>query len=270
MITAGIDVGIENVKVVILEDGKAIGRSKGRSGGWKRLAATETALGEALRDAGKTAGDVSRTVATGKGKFDVASIAGDVITEPVAALKAAQFLCQEVTTVVDVGADETLVASVNEKGRIEQLVINEKCAAGVGSFLRNMARRLELSLADMDGLPPVAPDGSTVSDGCIVFGELDALNLLNNGVSAKEVASAVTASAVIRVTNSINDITVPRLDKVVLLGGLTKNTAFVKALNARSKIEFAIPEDAEYGGALGAALYAAGWGDSYYMENKTA
>jgi activator of 2-hydroxyglutaryl-CoA dehydratase len=38
------------------------------------------------------------------------------------------------------------------------------------------------------------------------------------------------------------------------VGGVAKNSAFVKALKNLSKLEFAIPEDAEYAGALGAAL----------------
>jgi benzoyl-CoA reductase subunit D len=267
MLTAGIDIGVENVKIVILEDEKIIGRGKGRSGGWNRLAAANAALDAALQEAGKTKDEITRIAATGKGKIDLSSIAADTITEPVAAVIAARFLEPDVTTVVDAGADETLVASIGEKGHIEQLSINEKCAAGVGSFLRNMARRLELSMTEMSGLPPAADGGPTVSDGCIVFGELDALNLLNNGVSPKEIASAVTASAAIRVMNTVNDITVPRRDHVVLLGGLTENAAFCRALEERSKIDFVIPPDADYGGALGTALFAAEWGGSCFTEN---
>ena len=36
MTTVGIDMGIENIKIVVLQDGKIIGRGKGRSGGAKR------------------------------------------------------------------------------------------------------------------------------------------------------------------------------------------------------------------------------------------
>jgi activator of 2-hydroxyglutaryl-CoA dehydratase len=42
----------------------------------------------------------------------------------------------------------------------------------------------------------------------------------------------------------------------VWIGGLAKNRAVVDGLKARSGIGFIIPEDAEYGGALGAAVIA--------------
>ena len=52
MITAGIDMGMENVRVVILKDEKVVGRGKGVSGGAKRASAAEAALADALKEAG--------------------------------------------------------------------------------------------------------------------------------------------------------------------------------------------------------------------------
>jgi benzoyl-CoA reductase subunit D len=265
IITAGIDMGIESVKVIIMQNGKIIGRGKGRSGGAKRLSAAEAALQDALQYAGLSAEKITKTIATGKGKFDLPFV-DDCYTEPITAAKAVEFLCPGTTCVVDVGADETMVLTLDKEARIQEMVINEKCAAGVGSFIRNMARRLELTLEEMSALPHIATDSATVSDGCVVFAELDALSLLNRGVPPKEIAMAITTTAAVRSCTVINDITVPALDSVVLLGGLTKNAAFVRALKAISGIDFVIPDEAEYAGALGAALLAAGWGAHHFIE----
>jgi activator of 2-hydroxyglutaryl-CoA dehydratase len=159
---------------------------------------------------------------------------------------------------MDAGCDETLVVTFTGDGKIQQPVLNEKCAAGVGGFLQNMARRLELSLEEMSALPPIAEGGAVVNDGCVVFAELDALSLLNQGVSPGEIASAVTDAAAIRACTVISDVTIPAFDRVVLLGGLTKNKAFVHALETRAGFAFIIPEKAEYAGAFGAALIAVG------------
>lgn len=256
MITAGIDVGMENVKVVIFQDGKIIGRGKNRSGGIKREQMTEKALQTALEQAGIAREEIEKNVATGKGKYDI-SFADDWVTEPITAKLGARFLCPEATCVVDVGADETLVETLVDD-RIEQFLVNEKCSAGLGSLLRNMARRLELTMEEMNNLPPMKEDGPRVSDGCPVFAELDALSLLNDGIPPKEIATALTFSAAVRVSATIKDITIPHWDCVVLLGGLTINSAFVQALSKCSGITFTIPEEADYAGALGAALFAAG------------
>ena len=256
MISVGIDIGIENVKAVVVQDGQIKGRAKARSGGAGRNAAAEAARQAALDEAGLTAADIAGTVATGKGKFDVA-FANRQVTEAVAAAKAAKHLRPDATCVMGLGADEMLVLTFAPEGNIGEAVLNEKCAAGVGSFLRKMAMFLDLTQDEMGGLPPIAPDGPTVNDGCVVFAELDALSLLNRGVPPTAVASALTDAAAIRACTVINDITIPALDCVVLVGGLTKNAAFVEALKARSGLDFVIPDDAEYAGALGAALLGA-------------
>jgi len=256
MITAGIDVGIENAKIIIMQDGKILGRGKNLSGGFKRLEAVEEALADALADAGLEREALERTVSTGKGKFDLPFV-DRAVTEPITAAKAARFLCPDVSTSVTVGADETLVLTIKQDNKVGEFVVNEKCAAGLGYFLKYMAMRLGFTLDDMSELPRKEDGGPSVNDGCIVFAELDALSLLNHGVSAREIASAITDAAAVRACMTINDITVPNRECVVLTGGLTKNAAFVAALKAYSGIEFVIPEEAEYAGAIGAALFAA-------------
>ena len=60
MITAGVDVGIETVKVVVLKDGKVVSRSTASSGGADRGTSAEKAWQEALKSAGMKAGRTSK------------------------------------------------------------------------------------------------------------------------------------------------------------------------------------------------------------------
>jgi predicted CoA-substrate-specific enzyme activase len=253
MITAGIDVGLEYIKAVIVKDGKIIGRARGQSGGAGRAAHAQVVYDEALKEAGVAAGDVAKIFTTGKGKYDV-PFAADRWAESVTAVKGARGLCPEATTVVDIGADEILISTIKSDGRVGEFTINEKCVAGVGLFLEYMADRLGLS---MDEMNTVKPSDKTVSDVCVPFAELDALSLLNQDLAPVEIAAAVTDAAAARAATTINDITVPAKDCVLLCGGLTKNAAFVKALEKLTEIKFQIPADAEYSMALGAALVAA-------------
>ena len=254
MITAGIDVGVENAKIVILKDGKIAGRASGESGGAGRAAAVDQLWKQALGSAGISAGDVGKVVVTGKGKHNI-SFADDQVTEPMAACKAAQFFYPDATAVMDAGADETLVATIKGE-KIGEFVINEKCAAGIGKFLAYMARRLEMTPEEMGKLGRPGKDADTVNDGCMVFAELDALGLLNRGVSPKDVAAAAVEAAAVRASTVLFDITIPKWNKFVLVGGVAKNTAFVSALKAYAGIDIVVPEGAEYAGALGAAVFA--------------
>ena len=255
MITAGIDVGVETVKAVVLRDGSIAGYGKALSGGATRAMSAELAYANALQMAGLSAADISKTVATGKGKYDV-TFADDRITEPICAANAAKYYNPESTCAVDVGADETLALTMGETKHIEQFVLNEACAAGIGCFIKHIAKRLDLTLEEISEISPPAQGASRLNAACAVFAELDALDLLNNGVPPKEVAAAILDAAAVRVSAVINDITFPSFEVSLLFGGLSKNKAFVKALESYSGISFTIPENSEYAGALGAALFA--------------
>ena len=254
MITAGIDVGLAYTKAVIMKDGKVAGKACGLSGGAGRPAAVKAVYEKALADAGIKASDVEKVFATGKGKFDV-DFADDKLTEAVVAAKAAKLFDPKATTVVDMGADEIVVATL-DGDKISEFVINEKCGAGIGLFMEDFADRFEMTLEELGALE--GPLTVTVNDGCIVFAELDALSLINRGTCVKEVGKAINDACAWRANRAINDIYRPALDCVVLLGGLVKNGAFLKALEKASGLKYVVPEDAVFGGAIGAAALAAG------------
>ena len=148
MITAGIDVGIESLKVVILKDGKVIARGSGLSGGANRGKNAEKVWEETLTEAKLKPSDVSKVVATGQGKQDVA-FASDRVTEPVADARAARFLYPKATSVVDIGADQVRVITLGKGDKILEVVMNQKCAAGLGIFLKSMARTLGMTLDEI-------------------------------------------------------------------------------------------------------------------------
>jgi activator of 2-hydroxyglutaryl-CoA dehydratase len=159
---------------------------------------------------------------------------------------------------VDIGADQTRVITLGDGNSIREVVLNQKCSAGLGIFLKYMARRLDMTLDEMSVISLNGHKDFPLNDGCTVFAELDALSLLNRNASREEVAHLINEMAAIRVNSILNDKIKPNKDSTVLVGGVSRNAALVKALERRSGINFLVPEQAEYAGALGAALIAAG------------
>ena len=258
MITAGVDVGFETIQAVIIQDGKILGRACGLSAGGYQTYRVEAVWQEALTFAKITANDVEKVAATGEGK-EVVAFAQKRITEPLAEAKAGKYYFPQATSVVDVGADQVRVVTIGQKdGAIDEFVLNQKCAAGVGAFLKDFAiRRLGWTLEQLSALPHNVAGDSMVSDGCRVFAELDALSLLNHGKSPQVVAGAVVEAMAVRISSVLKDKVRPARDTTVLLGGVAKNKALVAALQVRTGISFLIPDDACYGCAVGAALIAA-------------
>lgn len=268
MITAGIDLGIESVKAVILKDGKILARSTASSGGADRGTSADKVWKDALKSAGISASDVSKVVATGQGKLDVNFAAGNVV-EPVAEAKAAHFLFPSAKSVVDVGADQVRVVTFDVSGNIVEVVLNQKCAAGIGIFLRSIARRLGMTLEEMSSLkakrtasinnPSGISNGKVaVNDNCAVFADLDSIALAHDKTPKTVIVQAINEAMAVRINSVLNDKIIPEKDTTVLIGGIARNSGVVSALKMRSGINFLIPDNPEYAGALGAALIAAG------------
>jgi len=250
MIFVGIDAGIENTKVVVMKDREVIGRTMVSTGGFDRLEQVQKAYDLALATARASKKDVKSVVSTGKGKFDI-SFADARITEAIATAHAVRFLVPEATSFMSVGADETIAATLGDTRLIQEYVINQKCSAGLGTFLTYLARRLEQKLEDIDA---AESDAGRINEGCIVFSELDSLSLVNNGASPVSVMSSAIKAVAVRAANIMNDLTIPSNKFPVLIGGLTKSAAFVNALETALGLKFHIPDNAEYAGAIGAVI----------------
>jgi benzoyl-CoA reductase subunit D len=252
MITAGVDVGLRNIKIVILDGDKIIARGIALSGAAGRAKAIEKLWEETMKSGGIDKDDVSRVAATGEGKYDV-FFADKFVVEPVADARAAKFILPSAKTVADAGACQTRVVTLGEDTEIIETVLNQKCMGGLGLFLEVMADRLGMSL---DEIANAKTGELVVNDGCPVFAELDALEALNAGASRADVMGAATESVAVRLNSILNDKVGVSKDATVFIGGLAKNNAVVEALKKRSGVNFAIPDEPEYGTALGAALIA--------------
>jgi (R)-2-hydroxyacyl-CoA dehydratese activating ATPase len=256
MITGGIDIGIESIKAVVLKDGRVLSRSTASSGGADRGANAEKVWQDALKSAGLKAMEVNKVVVTGQGKYDV-RLAVERVVEPVAAVKAARFLYPSARAVVDAGADQVRVVILDASGNVTETVLNQKCAAGIGIFLRSIARRLGISLEEMSRMTGKARSKVMVNDCCAVFAELDSIALVQDETPTQDIVQAIHEAMAVRINSVLNDKVVPDKNTTVLVGGLAMNEGIVKALKKCSGIKFMIPEQPEYACALGAALIAA-------------
>lgn len=254
MLVAGIDMGIENTKAVIMKDNCIIGYSIVSTGGIDRPEQARRVYDEALRAAGMATDDIEIVTATGKGKYDIPFASG-IVSETTAVARSARYYFPETSGVMSVGADETIAVTLGNERLVHEYALNQKCTAGLGTFLKYLAIRLELTetqAGNCDGT-----DAGVINDGCAVFSELDALSLLNGGAPRKAIMSSAIKAAAARAATVYNDLTIPPAGGVVLVGGLANNMAFVKALEKYLAIRFLKCENAEYCGAVGAALHDA-------------
>jgi benzoyl-CoA reductase subunit D len=253
MITAGIDMGTQSVKTVILKDGKVLARSKAFSGFETSKVAEET-LAEALARAKLTKSDLDQVTATGSG-MEMALVSDSTTSMMGADAKAGVWLFPAGRTIIDVGAEEARAVKCDDRGVMIDFVVNERCAAGAGAFIEAMARALEVKLEEMGPLSLKAERASPINASCVIFGESDVVTLIHRQESKPEIARAVFDAMADRVSSMIFRLGLT--PEVVLVGGAAKDVGFVASLKRKLGVDVLIPEYPEFAGALGAALIAA-------------
>ncbi len=254
MITAGMDMGAKTTKVVVLRDGEVVGRAMELAG--LDAAGTAAAVMEAaLSQAGVTAGDLQRVVATGAGRQD-APLANHTRTDISCAALAASRLFPGARSVLDVGAEQGRAIRLNRAGKVMDFAINDKCAAGAGAFTEAMARALEVPLEELGELSLQSEEAISMNAQCVVFAESEVVSMIHSNVARPDMARAVHDAIAARLVSMLR--AVGWAPPVVLLGGMARNVGFVDSLRRGLGLdELCVPDHVQHCGALGAALAAA-------------
>jgi len=254
MITAGIDCGAKNTKTVIIKDGEVIGKGLVLTG-FDPEKAVEESLDIAIQAAGIARIDIRRICGTGSGKNAV-KFADDDINDIKAMSKGAIFFFPNARTVADVGAEEGRAAKIDEKGNPVDFAINEKCAAGAGVFIEAMARALEVSVEEMGLLSLQSNRKIPMNAQCVVFAESEVVGLIHAKTEKQDISKAIHDAMASRIVSMIRQIGVNK--DVAMIGGVGYNPGFVAAMLRELKVEEVyIPDEPEYGAAVGAAVVAA-------------
>ncbi|MFZ5645998.1 MAG: acyl-CoA dehydratase activase [Bacillota bacterium] len=253
MITAGVDVGNKFTKVIIMKDGQILSRSMVLSGFDQKQAANE-AFDKAVSEACIGRGDVQYVMATGAGKGEV-DFANGTLTEVGANVRGAVYFFPTGRSVIDVGAEEGRAIKCDDRGKIVDFAINEKCAAGAGSFTEAMARALEVELEEMGPLALKSTKNIPMNAQCAVFAESEVVSLIHSKISKEDISKAIHDAIASRIISMARRVGVEK--DLVMTGGVGRNVGFVKALGDGLEMQVLVPDDPEFVSAVGAAIAAA-------------
>jgi len=257
MITAGVDVGAETVKVAIMNQNQVLGWSIVRAG-LDRKASAEEALELAIKEAGIPRGDIKRTVATGTGRREV-PYADESIVEIIADAKGVAFLLPSARTVIDVGAEEARGIRLNSLGKVQDFAKNDKCAAGVGAFVASMARALEITVEDMGPISLKSQQEIPMNVTCVVFAESEVVSLIHSQVPKEDIARAIHDAISTRTISMVKRVGTEK--DIAFIGGVAHNIGVIDSLQNLLGTDVLIPENPQIVGAIGAALIAREQGD---------
>jgi bzd-type benzoyl-CoA reductase Q subunit len=254
-ITAGVDVGSVSSQAVIMVDGELFAYSNMRTGSDSPDSARK-AMEWALEDTKMTLDDIHYVVGTGYGRVNV-PFANRAITEIACHARGGNYMYgPTVRTILDMGGQDCKAIRCDQRGKVTNFLMNDKCAAGTGRGMEVFADLLSVSIEDVGDMSlDVDEEPPPVSSTCVVFAKSEASSLLREGWSKNRVLAAYCSAMAHRIMSLLDRISVEK--DFAITGGIAKNIGVVTRLekelgmnSLRSKY------DTQIAGALGGALFA--------------
>jgi predicted CoA-substrate-specific enzyme activase len=248
---AGIDVGTSYVKTVIVDENSDIVGSFIERLGADLQRAITTAFQGAVVAAGVPRQTLKHITATGFGRRN-ALFADSVKNEISSHAKGVYHYFPMRCTIIDIGGQDTKIIKIDAKGRIVGFKMNRKCAAGTGTFLEEIAYRLNIPLNEMNILAARSDKDVALSSFCTVFASTEILTRIKEGEKVEDMVKSAFESVARRV------IEMDTLeDMVVITGGVVAyNDILLKILERYVEEKILTPPHPQLSGALGAALFA--------------
>ena len=252
-IYVGIDIGSTTAKLVIRNDSEILYEKYERHFSQVRQKTLELLKGaKEYLD-----GHPIRIAISGSAGLGVAEAAGIPFVQEVYATYALiQQKAPDTDAVIELGGEDAkiifLAGGVDER-------MNGTCAGGTGAFIDQMATLLNVTPDELDRMSQKSTKIYPIASRCGVFAKTDIQPLINQGVSANDIAASIYHAVV---NQTIAGLAQGRKiqGKVMFLGGpLFYNKGLRKAFLDTLKLEEGcgiFPDYSLYAVALGASIYA--------------
>ena len=177
--------------------------------------------------------------------------------ETIAHYTAAKYFLPDVTSIVDIGGQDMKYIKIKD-GTINNIMLNEACSAGCGSFIETFAKSLNLSIEDfvqsaLDSRAPV-----DLGSRCTVFMNSKIKQAQKEGATVGDISAGLSYSVIknaIQKVMKVRDVSTLG-DHIVVQGGTFYNDAVLRAFELIVGKNVIRPDIAGLMGAYGSAIIA--------------
>ncbi|MDO4555879.1 MAG: acyl-CoA dehydratase activase, partial [Lachnospiraceae bacterium] len=254
----GIDAGSTTTKVALVgEDGSLLYSFYSNNNG-SPLKTTIRAMKEIDTLLPKDA-KIAASCSTGYGEFLIKAALdldfGEV--ETIAHYYAAAFFEPEVDCILDIGGQDMKCIKI-KNGVVDNVMLNEACSSGCGSFIETFANSLNYSVADFAKVALFAKSPIDLGSRCTVFMNSKVKQAQKEGAQVGDISAGLAYSVIKNALLKVIKLTDPKSlgKKIVVQGGTFYNDAVLRSFERISGRTAVRPDIAGIMGAFGAALIA--------------
>ncbi|MCI5945089.1 MAG: 2-hydroxyacyl-CoA dehydratase [Eubacterium sp.] len=254
----GIDAGSTTTKLALVdEDGSLLYRFYDNNNG-SPLKTTIRAIRE-LKELLPKKAVIAGGCSTGYGEALIKAALnldyGEV--ETMAHYYAAAFFEPDVDCILDIGGQDMKCIKIKNHA-VDNVLLNEACSSGCGSFIETFAKSLNYSVADFAKVALFAPSPIDLGSRCTVFMNSKVKQAQKEGASVGDISAGLAYSVIRNAILKVIKLTDPKQlgKKIVVQGGTFYNDAVLRAFERISGCQAVRPDIAGIMGAFGAALIA--------------
>lgn len=186
------------------------------------------------------------TCGYGREQLDVPFVANSEIT---ALAKAAYHKYARACSVIDIGGQDTKFVKVNNSGSVEKFKMNRKCAAGTGSFIEEIAFRLDVTAVEFNNIAEDATEEIKINSYCTVFAVSEIIGRIKKGTSLPNLVLGIYHSVIDRCFELAH-----MDDFLIITGGIPDNHPLIIKLFKEKFKNTESPEKSQFLAAFGSVL----------------
>lgn len=166
--------------------------------------------------------------------------------------------------ILDIGGEDIKIIRCNKDNSVGNFYMNDKCAAGTGSFLAEIAERAQINTSEMSNLAAHSNYEKALNSFCTVFAKTEIMNWIFEGMSAADISRGIYLSIAGKVAKMRLDSGIPTF----MIGGVAAHHPYLKTmLNEQFDKDIQVLDMPQYAVAFGAAIMAR---DAFIRSEKMA
>ncbi len=254
----GIDAGSTTTKAAVVgEDGSLLYSFYSHNNG-NPLATSIKAIQDIYSKMPKTA-RIAYSCSTGYGEalIKAALMLDEGEVETIAHYTAAAFFDPEVDCILDIGGQDMKCIKIKNH-TVDNVLLNEACSSGCGSFIENFAQSLNYTVQDFAKEALFAKNPIDLGTRCTVFMNSKVKQAQKEGATVADISAGLAYSVIKNALYKVIKVSdATELGKhIVVQGGTFYNDGVLRSFERVAQCEAIRPDIAGIMGAFGAALIA--------------
>jgi predicted CoA-substrate-specific enzyme activase len=254
----GIDAGSTTTKLALIADDASLLYSFYGNNHGKPLELCVRVLKEIYAKMPKTA-CIANACTTGYGesliKSALSADMGEI--ETIAHYKSASHFVPDADFILDIGGQDMKCLRIKD-GVIDNIMLNEACSSGCGSFVETFAKNLNMEVADFAESALYARQPIDLGSRCTVFMNSRVKQAQKEGAGVDDISAGLAYSVIKNALFKVIKATNPEElgEKIVVQGGTFNNEAVLRSFEIALGRNVVRPDISGIMGAFGAALIA--------------